>query len=55
MNRFPDFEPRIVLITAGAVSSSAKELVAAMGQRVLRKPLSPDELLDAVARYLAAG
>ena len=55
MNRFPDFEPRIVLITAGAVSASAKELVAAMGQRVLRKPLSPDELLDAVARYLAAG
>ncbi len=54
LQRFPEFEPRIVLITAGAVSPSAKQLVAAMGRRVLRKPLAPDELLDAVARYLAA-
>lgn len=52
--RFPAVEPRVMLITAGAISHAARELVTRLGPRVLRKPLSAQELLDSVGRFLDA-
>jgi CheY-like chemotaxis protein len=50
--RFATLEPRVLLLTAGAISPAARDLVRRLGPRVLRKPLSATELLESVDRFL---
>ncbi len=53
-SRWPALAERTLFITGGALSESARDLLLAMDNRVLRKPISPQRLVEAIVTTAAS-
>jgi CheY-like chemotaxis protein len=51
--RAPELAQRLIFISGGAYTQATNDFVRTVSNRVLEKPVRPDELLNTIARALA--
>jgi len=52
--RAPELARRLIFISGGAYTRATNDFVRTVHNRILEKPVRPDELLDTIAQALAA-